>query len=59
MGFLQDNDNCKLAYLGEWPTIFHTIFLPKSSAMAQRIETNLFFEQDLYMMLFASNAGGL
>jgi hypothetical protein len=34
-------------------------FLAKITAMAQRIETNLFFEQDLYMMLFASNAGGL
>jgi hypothetical protein len=29
------------------------------NAMTQRIEINLFFEQGLYMMLFASNAGGL
>jgi hypothetical protein len=30
-----------------------------SDEMTQRIEINLFFEQSLYMMLFASNAGGL
>jgi hypothetical protein len=35
------------------------IFLASTAAMTQRIETNLFFEQGLYMILFASNAGGL
>lgn len=33
--------------------------LALDSAMSTRIEVNLFFEQGLYMMLFASNAGGL
>jgi hypothetical protein len=32
---------------------------PSIAAMTQRVEINLFFEQGLYMMLFASNAGGL
>jgi hypothetical protein len=33
--------------------------LPSIDAMASRIEINLFFEQGLYLVLFASNAGGL
>jgi hypothetical protein len=53
------NHHCDLASLEEWPTIAHTVILPRIIAMAQRIETNLFFEQGLYMTLFASNAGGL
>jgi hypothetical protein len=32
---------------------------PSIFKMTLRIEVNLFFEQGLYLMLFASNAGGV
>jgi hypothetical protein len=35
------------------------ILPPPACKMTQRIEINLFFEQGLYLMLFASNAGGV
>jgi hypothetical protein len=31
----------------------------QDSSMAQRIESNLFFEHALYLVLFASSAGGV
>jgi hypothetical protein len=45
--------------LGVGPRMSPTIFEVFCAAMNQRVEVNLFFEQGLYLMLFASNAGGV
>ena len=52
--------NCAdLAPIGRMLRIGGIAYLPRVAAMTARIETNLFFEQGLYLMLFASSAGGL
>lgn len=35
------------------------LFKPSTAEMTQRVEINLFFETGLYLVLFASSAGGL
>jgi hypothetical protein len=53
------NDTEPLLRCGARITITRLHFLRLIAEMTRRIEVNLFFEQGLYMMLFASNGGGL